>query len=144
MSEKRRDEKKDEKEEKDEEKRGEKEEKWRRDRGNALVWAAVLVWGALVILAETTGYSDEFSWNHYIARDVHPSADTKVPTTADRGSDTRFCLSGYRFGRFNRNGLGMGNHTDCRRCPDTGKCFHPPALISIFVSILLSEILCCG
>ena len=62
MSEKRRDEKKDEKEEKDEEKRGEKEEKWRRDRGNALVWAAVLVWGALVILAETTDYRDNFDW----------------------------------------------------------------------------------
>ncbi|GAG16552.1 unnamed protein product, partial [marine sediment metagenome] len=51
MPERRRDEKKEEKEEKEEEKKGEKEEKWRRDRGNALGWAAILIWGALVILA---------------------------------------------------------------------------------------------
>jgi len=62
MSEQRRDEKKEEKEEKEEEKKGEKEEKWRRDRGNALVWAAILIWGALVILAETTDYKENFSW----------------------------------------------------------------------------------
>lgn len=62
MSEPRRDEKKEEKAEKEEEKRGEKEEKWRRDRGNALVWAAILIWGALVILAETTDYKNNFSW----------------------------------------------------------------------------------
>ena len=62
MSERRRDEKKEEKEEKEEEKKGEKEEKWRRDRGNALVWAAILIWGALVILAETTDYKENFSW----------------------------------------------------------------------------------
>jgi cation transport ATPase len=62
------------KEEKDEEKRREKDEKedekrkgwdekWRRDRVNAVAWAVVIIWGALVILAETTGYAkDNFSW----------------------------------------------------------------------------------
>jgi len=61
-------------EEKDEEKRREKDEKedekrkgwdgkWRRDRVNALLWALILIWGALVILAQTTGYAqDHFSW----------------------------------------------------------------------------------
>lgn len=49
-------------EEKDEEKRREKDEKWRRDRVNAVAWAVVIIWGALVILAETTGYKDHFSW----------------------------------------------------------------------------------
>ena len=59
-----------EKEEKAEEKKHEKEEekgrgwdeKWRRDRGNAVTWAAVLIWGALVLLAETTGYARIFNW----------------------------------------------------------------------------------
>lgn len=50
-------EKKEEKGEKEEEKRKEKEEKWRRDRVNAVVWASVLIWGALVVLAETTDFA---------------------------------------------------------------------------------------
>ena len=62
MSERKRDEKKEEKDEKEEEKRHEKEEKWRRDRGNAITWASVLIWGALVILAETTDFADDYSW----------------------------------------------------------------------------------
>jgi len=64
MSERRRnekDEKREEKDEKAEEKKGEKEEKWRRDRVNAVIWASVLIWGALILLAETTGFaSDSF------------------------------------------------------------------------------------
>ena len=61
MSERHRKEK-DEKDEKEEEKKGEKEEKWRRDRVNALMWAVILIWGALVLLAEVTDYSDNFAW----------------------------------------------------------------------------------
>jgi len=57
-----REEKDEEKDEKEDEKRKGRDEKWRRDRVNALLWALVLIWGALVILAETTGYAkDNFS-----------------------------------------------------------------------------------
>lgn len=56
------DEKKGEKQEKEDEKRKGWDEKWRRDRVNAVGWAAILIWGALVILAETTGYKDHFDW----------------------------------------------------------------------------------
>lgn len=67
MSERRRgekeEEKKGEKQEKEEEKRKGWDEKWRRDRVNAVSWATVLIWGALVLLAETTGYgADHFDW----------------------------------------------------------------------------------
>jgi cation transport ATPase len=55
-------EKRREKDEKEDEKRKGWDEKWRRDRINALMWALVLIWGALVILAEATGYKDHFSW----------------------------------------------------------------------------------
>jgi len=55
-------EKKREKNEKEDEKRKGWDEKWRRDRVNAVGWAAILIWGALVILAETTGYKDHFDW----------------------------------------------------------------------------------
>lgn len=57
-------EKRREKDEKEDEKRKGWDEKWRRDRVNAFMWAAVLIWAALVILAETTGYAkDHFpSW----------------------------------------------------------------------------------
>ncbi len=55
-------EKRREKDEKEDEKRKGWDEKWRRDRVNAFMWAAVLIWGALVILAEATGYAkDNFS-----------------------------------------------------------------------------------
>ena len=63
MSEKRREEKdeekKREKDEKEEEKRRGWGEKWQRDRVNAVVWASVLIWAALVLLAEITGYADD-------------------------------------------------------------------------------------
>ncbi|MBE0481821.1 MAG: hypothetical protein IBX68_12710 [Dehalococcoidia bacterium] len=66
MSERRRGEKDEKSEEKKREKEEEKgrgvEEKWRRDRITALIWAGVLVWAALVLLAETTGYADRFDW----------------------------------------------------------------------------------
>ena len=67
MSERRRaekqDEKKGEKQEKEDEKRKGQDEKWRRDRVNAVGWAAILIWGALVLLAETSGFGeDHFSW----------------------------------------------------------------------------------
>jgi vacuolar-type H+-ATPase subunit I/STV1 len=56
------DEKRREKDEKEDEKRKGWDEKWRRDRVNSLLWALILIWGALVILAETTNYKDHFSW----------------------------------------------------------------------------------
>jgi cation transport ATPase len=55
-------EKRREKDEKEDEKRKGWDEKWQRDRVNAVAWAVILVWGALVILAEATGYKDNFSW----------------------------------------------------------------------------------
>ena len=37
---------------------------WRKDRLDAVGWAAIFIWGALVILAGTTGFSAKFSgWN---------------------------------------------------------------------------------
>ena len=64
MSEERRrgekdEEKKREKDEKEEEKRRGWGEKWQRDRVNAVVWASVLIWAALVILAEATGFAGD-------------------------------------------------------------------------------------
>ncbi len=56
------DEKKREKQEKEDEKRKGWDEKWRRDRFNAVGWAAILIWGALVLLAQTTDFKDHFSW----------------------------------------------------------------------------------
>ncbi len=57
------DEKRGEKQEKEDEKRKGWDEKWRRDRVNAVGWASVLIWGALVLLAETSGFGQEhFSW----------------------------------------------------------------------------------
>lgn len=56
-------EKKGEKQEKEDEKRKGWDEKWRRDRVNAAGWAAILIWGALVLLADTSGFAkDHFSW----------------------------------------------------------------------------------
>jgi hypothetical protein len=55
---------KDEKQEKEDEKnekgRGEKnwDEKWRRDPLNAAVWALILIWGGLVLLATNVGILD--------------------------------------------------------------------------------------
>jgi len=68
MSERRRgekdEEKRREKDEKEEEKRKGWGEKWRRDRVNAVMWSAVLIWAALVILADTSGFTDDHfsSW----------------------------------------------------------------------------------
>ena len=63
MSEKHRNEKEDEKKgEKEDEKRKGWDEKWRRDRVNAVSWAAILIWGALVLLAETSDFKNHFSW----------------------------------------------------------------------------------
>ncbi len=55
-------EKRREKDEKEDEKRKGWDEKWRRDRVNAIGWAAILIWGALIILAETTGFGDDYDW----------------------------------------------------------------------------------
>jgi predicted membrane channel-forming protein YqfA (hemolysin III family) len=55
-------EKKREKDEKEDEKRKGWDEKWRRDRVNALLWALVLIWGAVVLILETTGAADDISW----------------------------------------------------------------------------------
>ena len=66
MSERRKEEKGEEKrrekDEKEEEKKKGWDEKWRRDRVNAVGWASIFIWGALVLLAETTNYSDRFDW----------------------------------------------------------------------------------
>lgn len=35
---------------------------WRKDRLDAVGWAAIFIWGALVILARTTGFAANFSW----------------------------------------------------------------------------------
>ncbi len=35
---------------------------WRQDRGDALGWAAVFIWGALVLVAEITNFAENFSW----------------------------------------------------------------------------------
>ena len=32
------------------------------DRGDAVGWAAAFIWGALILLAEITGYAESFSW----------------------------------------------------------------------------------
>lgn len=53
------DEKKQEKSEKEEEKNRGWSEKWQRDRINAVIWASVLIWAALVILAEATGFAND-------------------------------------------------------------------------------------
>lgn len=53
-----------EKEEKEEEKREEKswEEKWRRDPLSAIVWAAILVWAGLVLLASNLELVAGLEW----------------------------------------------------------------------------------
>ncbi len=67
MSERRRgekdEEKRREKDEKEEEKNKGWAEKWRRDRVNAVMWSGVLIWGALVILAEATDFPSEQAWD---------------------------------------------------------------------------------
>lgn len=55
-------EKRREKDEKEDEKRKGWDEKWRRDRINALLWALVLIWGAVVIILDTTGVMDDVGW----------------------------------------------------------------------------------
>ena len=53
-----------------EQRRNEKEEEksrgfgeWRKsDRGDAVGWGAVFIWGGLVLLAETTNFAANFSW----------------------------------------------------------------------------------
>lgn len=64
MSEERRDRnygEKQEKQEKEEEKHEKSwEEKWRRDPLNAAVWAIILIWGGLVLLAGNLGLYDAF------------------------------------------------------------------------------------
>jgi hypothetical protein len=74
MSERRRGEK-EEKEEKGREEKQEKEEKgreekgktwdekWRRDRVRAVVWASILIWAGLVLLQETTGLLNLAWWS---------------------------------------------------------------------------------
>ena len=52
-------EKRREKDEKEEEKRKGWGEKWRRDRLNAVIWASVLIWAALVVLASATGFAED-------------------------------------------------------------------------------------
>ncbi len=60
-------EKEDEKHEKDHEKEHEKEqektwdEKWRRDPLSAIVWAAILIWAGVVLLASNTGALDNWA-----------------------------------------------------------------------------------
>ncbi len=56
------DEKRGEKQEKEEEKKRGYDEKWRQDRVQAVAWAGVLLWGALVLLAVATNFDDRFDW----------------------------------------------------------------------------------
>jgi hypothetical protein len=74
MSERRRgekdEEKRREKDEKEEEKNKGWAEKWRRDRVNAVIWSGVLIWGALVILAEATDFASEQGWDWWEAWSV--------------------------------------------------------------------------
>jgi predicted membrane channel-forming protein YqfA (hemolysin III family) len=65
MAEPKRNEKEEEKRgEKQEEKKGSWEEKWQRDRVNAISWASILIWGALVLLIDTTDYAANLVWWH--------------------------------------------------------------------------------
>jgi hypothetical protein len=65
MTERRRNEKEEEKRgEKQDEKRGGWDEKWRRDRVNALFWVAMLVWGAVVLLIGTSSNASEVWVQH--------------------------------------------------------------------------------
>ncbi len=62
MPDEKEDEKRGEKQEKEDEKRRGFDEKWRHNRFGAVQWAAVLLWGALVLLAAATDFSDRFDW----------------------------------------------------------------------------------
>ena len=65
MAEPKRNEKEEEKRgEKQEEKKGSWEEKWQRDRVNAISWASILIWGALVLLIDITDYAANLAWWH--------------------------------------------------------------------------------
>jgi prepilin signal peptidase PulO-like enzyme (type II secretory pathway) len=35
---------------------------WRQDSVDAVGWAVVFIWGALILIVETTGYATDFSW----------------------------------------------------------------------------------
>jgi predicted membrane channel-forming protein YqfA (hemolysin III family) len=48
--------------EKQEEKKGSWEEKWQRDRVNAISWASILFWGALVLIIDISNYAKELNW----------------------------------------------------------------------------------
>ena len=48
--------------EKQEEKKGSWEEKWQRDRVNALSWASILIWGAVVLLIDITKSAANVAW----------------------------------------------------------------------------------
>ena len=64
MSERRRNEKEEEKREKEDEKRSEKQrgEKWTRDPVRTIMFAAILIWGGIVALIETTNLIDADWW----------------------------------------------------------------------------------
>ena len=65
MAEPKHDEKEEEKRgEKQEEKKGSWEEKWQRDRVNALSWASILLWGAVVLLVDITKSAASVAWWH--------------------------------------------------------------------------------
>ncbi|MFQ5906564.1 MAG: hypothetical protein ACE5JA_08325 [bacterium] len=48
--------------EREEEKGDGYEEWWRQGRWHAVGWGLVFIWGALILLAETTNYAANFSW----------------------------------------------------------------------------------
>jgi predicted membrane channel-forming protein YqfA (hemolysin III family) len=65
MAEPRRNEKEEEKKnEKQEEKKGSWEEKWQRDRVNAVSWASILIWGAIVLLIDISKSASNVTWWH--------------------------------------------------------------------------------
>lgn len=44
------------------ERSGHDDQWWRQDKLDAIGWAAGFIWGALVLLGETTGLSSDYSW----------------------------------------------------------------------------------
>jgi cation transport ATPase len=116
MSEKKERKEKDEKDEKEEEKNREKEEKWRRDRGNALVWAGVLIWIALVVIEATQGYAgleDETWWETWAAAFVGVGAIVLLGTFARMlMPEYRRPVMGSLIMGFVFLGVGLGELTD--------------------------------
>ena len=63
---------------------------WLQDKIDAIWWGVVLLWGALVLLAEATGFVEDYrlvgwlgcilhwSWWYYVIRDNHPLTNANL------------------------------------------------------------------